>query len=144
MDEAMIVQNSFLRLRKESTIDACCEVPLLGRFIDLAYIKNNILTAIEFKLHDWKRAVRQSYDHRLGADFAYICMPERRVSEKMEEEIKAAGVGLIFYCEEGEWPFREIIKAPKSAEVWSGARHRLKEYIKENQGITFESSTSSH
>ena len=101
MCEQSIVEDAYQRLKENVLIKACCEVPMLGRFIDLAYIKGNSVVAIEFKLHNWRRAIRQSYDYRLGADFAYICMPKRKITQKMRNELLAAGVGLKFYLEDG-------------------------------------------
>jgi hypothetical protein len=133
MSEDLIVNNVYQRLIEDESITACREVPVLGRFVDLAYIKGRTVVAIEFKISNWRKAVQQSRDHKLGADFAYICMPRRIVTDKMRKEILAAGVGLKFYCEEGDWPFEEIIPAPRSKDVWKVARLSVKEYVKENQ-----------
>ncbi len=128
--EHAIVGDSFQRISKRKTIKACREVPLLGRCVDLMYISGNSLIAIEFKLFDWRKAIMQSYDHKLGADFAYICILERKVTTNMQKEFQQAGVGLIFYREKGRWPFELVIKAPKSNETWPAVRSRVASYIK--------------
>lgn len=128
-DERSLVIDAFNRLKKESIQFVCCEVPLLGRCIDLAFMVEESLFSVEFKLHNWRKAIQQARDHRLGADFAYICMPEREVTSQMRDEFNEAGVGLMFYKKSKGWPFKEIIKAPKSKETWSVARSDLTEYI---------------
>jgi len=134
--ERCIVNDAYQRLRKNSALlTVHCEVPLLGRSIDLAYILEDNLFAIEFKLKDWRRAIRQARDYKLGVDFAYICMPEREISTIMQKAIEEAEVGLIFYRETGKWPFKEIIKAPKSKEVWKKANLRLKKYLENVNNI---------
>lgn len=132
-DERSLVVAAFERLKNESIKFICCEVPLLGRCIDLAYIKGRSLISIEFKLSDWRRAINQARDHRLGADFSYICMPKREITDKMKEEFEKAGVGLVFFQENNGWPFEMAIKAPRSNETWSVARSNLSAYIREKQ-----------
>jgi len=131
--EREILISAYKRIKKRSTIDACCDAPLLGRCADLVYIAKNKLFSVEFKLKDWKKAIKQARDHRLGADYAYICMPERKVSVEMREEIRRSGLGLIFYRKQGRWPFKEIIKAPKSIDTWKIAYINLRRYVLSKQ-----------
>ena len=129
MTEQEIVKDSYNRLRNSTSLSSCCEVPMLGRSVDLVYIEGTFLVSIEFKLKNWRKALEQAYDHKLGADYAYICMPQRKVSEAMCSEFLDAGVGLVFYKEEGEWPFECAIEAPKSDEVWSSAKLKASRYV---------------
>lgn len=74
------------------------EVPFLSRSIDMVLVQNDeTIITIEFKLHDWKKALMQAKDHALGADKAYICLPMRKLSEKIEYSFKNSGIGLLFY-----------------------------------------------
>lgn len=98
----------------------------------MAYIVGKVLIAVEFKLHDWKRALVQSHDYLLGADYSYICMPERNLSEAMESKLTEKGIGLIFYRRKGRWPFKEVLKARKSNDIWAVARKNAETYILEN------------
>jgi hypothetical protein len=88
---------------------------------------------VEFKVHDWKRALLQVRAHLLAADYCYICMPERRVSDDMELALEQTGIGLLFYTDEGKWPFVPVIEAKRSEETWETARSWVLEYIGENQ-----------
>lgn len=129
MREITLVRHAFRRLQNSWRVTTRCEVPLLGRSVDLVYIIGGKIFAIEFKLKDWRRAVNQSRDHLLGADFAYICMPERKVTEEMRQELESYGIGLIFFKKDGRWPFKEVINAKPSDEIWSVARTRTLDYV---------------
>ena len=111
-----------------------CEVPILGRSVDLAYLTEEEVYTVEFKLRDWRRAIRQARDHLLGTDYAYICMPRRKVSDAMMSELQSVGVGLLFFCDEGDWPFEEIVEAPRSQVTSEIARKWTVEYIQNNEG----------
>lgn len=134
MTESELVADSLRRILRRRSVTVCCNVPLLGRCVDLAYIAGRALVSVEFKLRDWRRAVLQARDHRLGADFAYICMPERSVSDAMMGELRRSGVGLMFYRENGRWPFKEVIAASKSTEIWPAANAAFRKYILANRG----------
>ena len=82
----------------ESHCQVAINVPFMNQCIDLVYINtNNELVAVEFKLHDWKRAVQQSRTHLLGADRVYICIPCRAVTDELSESLTTHGIGLFFY-----------------------------------------------
>jgi hypothetical protein len=133
--ERDLQQDCLERLQSLKNVSVSHEVPLLGRFVDLVYIKDGRVVTVEFKLRDWRRAIAQAKDHLLGADYAYVCMPERKISDKLRKELKKAGVGLIFYRKGTTWPFDEVIGAPRSQETWSVARALLVDYV---NGIGFD------
>lgn len=93
------------------------EVPFLSRCIDLVFIEpdDGTLVTVEFKLDNWKHAVRQAKDHALGADQAYICLPSRKVDSEIQRYVKKSGVGLaIYYSKLG---IRFLIKPQRSRQV---------------------------
>lgn len=136
ISEKILVTRAFKKLKDYPSVRVCCEVPILGRSVDLAYVRDGLLFTVEFKLHDWRKAVTQARDHLLGADHSYICMPQRVVSEEMRLELDRVGLGLVFYKEEAKWPFVEVIKAPPSSETWEIAKSWVLEYIEGNEGTT--------
>jgi len=136
VSEKKLQEDALRRIRSLACVIACSEVPLLGRIVDLVYLESNKIITVEFKIRDWRRAILQARDHLLGADYSYICMPKRRVTDSLKEELRKVGIGLIFYRSQGEWPFETIITAPKSKETWKMARLNLLEYLsKENADI---------
>lgn len=129
MTERRIQYDSFKRLRSLTSINVRHEVPLLGRIVDLVYIQAGLVITVEFKMHDWRRAILQARDHLLGADYAYICMPKRKISEQLQSAIKKAQVGLVFHKKQGDWPFDIVIEAPRSKDTWEIARRDLVNYV---------------
>jgi hypothetical protein len=100
----------------------------------LAYVRRQEITAVEFKLHNWRRALAQARDHRLGADYAYVCMPTRPVSEQMRSEFKRLGIGLFWFTSEGSWPFETMLAAPRSEEAVEVIRAAFRGRISAKKG----------
>jgi hypothetical protein len=136
ISEKTLVDGALKKLKDFPSIRVCREVPVLGRSVDLAYVRGGILITVEFKVHDWRRALLQVRAHLLAADYCYICMPDRRVSNEMELSLERTGVGLLFYTKDGKWPFIQVIEAKRSEETWETARTWALEYIGENHGRT--------
>jgi hypothetical protein len=118
------VRAALLALRRLG-IPCVWEAALLGRSVDLALFHRDSLWTVEFKKHDWRKALEQARDHLLGTDFAYICMVERKPSAACLEAARDAGVGVLRLRNDNGWPFEVVRKAPRSAEVWEFARNRL-------------------
>lgn len=129
-EEAHLVERAFQKLEKNPSVTVRCSVPLLGRCVDLAYLHESSLVTVEFKLHDWRRALRQARDHRLATDYAYVCMLRREITMAMRQEFICLGVGLSFYSNRGDWPFEIAVQAPRSCETWSVARSWLCGYLR--------------
>jgi len=134
MKEVTLVNKSFRRIRRNTEKPVCREVPILGRNADLAYVDQNFLFSVEFKMHDWRRAIQQARDHQLAADYSYICMPRRNVTKALSDELEKHGVGLFFYRDKGNWPFEIIVEASRSFEVSEVARSWVLAFIHEKQG----------
>jgi len=128
-NERKIVCRAHHRLRAAGVV-VHCEVPLLGRSVDLVMKRGRHIITIEFKLHDWRRAIKQARDHRLAADFAYICMPRRQATQALQDALREDGIGLFYYIAEGRWPFELAVKARRSQEIWSVARRNLLSYLR--------------
>jgi hypothetical protein len=120
------------RLARVVDVIFSCEAPVVGRSADVALFRDDELHTIEFKLHDWRQAIRQAIDHQLGADFAYVCMPRRRVTDPMRDAFAEAGVGLLFFAE-ADWPFEIVFEATRSTGTWCVAYERLKAHIHQRQ-----------
>ena len=118
------VRAALIALRRLG-IPSAWEAALLGRSVDLAFFRGNAVYTVEFKKHDWRRALQQAHDHLLGADFAFVCLAERTPSEACLEAARGAGVGVLRLRTGNGWPFEVVVKAPRSAEMWRVARDRL-------------------
>ena len=96
------------------------EVPYLSRSVDMVFLGSDAEpVAVEFKLRDWQRAIKQAAFCLTGAAKAYICMPAQRVGETVVQAAKDRGVGvLVFHNEEGGFRCEERLPAPHSECLW--------------------------
>lgn len=77
------------------------QVPLHNRVIDLAALNSEgQLIGIEFKLKDWKRALKQALRNSNAFDYIYICVPGGSYLDRLTKEAKALGVGVMIYVKE--------------------------------------------
>ena len=58
--------------------------------------------AIEAKLHNWQRALKQAYRYKWFSHKSFVCLPNNRVNPARNniEKFKEMGVGLIGFCED--------------------------------------------
>lgn len=109
------------------------EVPVFCRSVDLVIREKQTarIFAIEFKLHDWKRAIQQAQSVGLCFDYLYICLPKPK-TDSSANKISAAcisnGVGLIFYDTEHN-EFCMEVEASKTTDVWEKERCRIVNYL---------------
>lgn len=117
---------SALTVLRRRGIQAAWEAALLGRSVDLAFILDDAVYTVEFKKRDWRRALLQAKDHLLGADFAYICVAGHEPTEGLLMEAREAGIGVVRYRANENWPFEVLVEARPSQQTWSVARNRLR------------------
>jgi len=132
--EGQLVKSAFDRLVLIPRLKVCCNVAILGRCIDLVFIKHGKIHTVEFKIRDIRRAVRQARDHKLASDYSYICVPRKQITEPIFDLILGAGIGLFFFDETSQWPFDTVRKAPRSDETWIVAHEKLRHHIIEKDG----------
>ena len=91
------------------------EMPIYRNRIDLIAFNFNHLIAVELKLKDWKRALRQASYYQLGVDYSYISMPfyQAIAIYRWKHLLEQEGVGLYgVLLDNGE--VRELVKPKKS------------------------------
>jgi hypothetical protein len=91
------------------------EIPIHRNRIDLIAYDQKRLIAVELKLRNWQRAVRQAAYYQFGSDLSYIAMPFYQAIEahKRRYKLDQDGVGLFaVILATGE--VRELIKAKQS------------------------------
>ena len=120
--EAELRSRFIKNIGNRDDIDVYIEVPVFCRSVDLV---------IEFKLHDWKRAIQQAQSVGLCFDYLYICLPKPKTNSsasKISDTCISNGVGLIFYDTELNEFFIEV-EASKTADVWEKERCRIVNYL---------------
>jgi hypothetical protein len=90
-----------------------CEVPFLSRCIDMVLItKETQIITIEFKIKNWRKALEQAKNHKLGADKSYICLPEKTLSGELTKLLEQEQIGLYIYNPEAPCIINECYPAP--------------------------------
>ena len=114
--EMMDISFSYLSQQKDFKI-VKQEVPFLSRCIDIVFInESNEVISIELKVHDWRHAIEQAINHKLGADKSYICLPKRKLSESLSSALRATGIGLLFFDKDEKEPLYEVLAASPNTE----------------------------
>ncbi len=96
MNENDFVKNIIVFLR-EYDFKVKTEIPNMGQSIDIVAYKGKWLTAIEVKMHDWRRAINQCETHELIVDFIYIAIATKSISEKLKDFASERGYGILHY-----------------------------------------------
>lgn len=109
------------------------EVPVFSRSVDLVIqeIDTSLLTAIEFKINDWKRAILQIQGVGLCFDYLFICLPKPKTLSGCTKIISACelrGIGLYFY-DYVENIFEKIIDGIKSTTIWEAQKRQVINYL---------------
>jgi hypothetical protein len=74
------------------------EVPLLDRGVDVFGVKTGRGTqsyAVELKLRDWQKALKQAAVYQLCADYCYVAMPCDKATRLDQKDFEEAGVGIL-------------------------------------------------
>ncbi|MVB12313.1 hypothetical protein CAFE_30460 [Caprobacter fermentans] len=131
------LRESFLKSFKEKNQQLICEVPVFSRSIDVVKYNNisHEVSAIEFKLSDWKRAIKQALRVGICFDYLEICIPKPKTDRAINTVVNSCteqGIGLYFYNYEND--FFEYVLRPKHIEdVWTVQKASVINYIK---GVT--------
>ena len=74
------------------------ELTFFDRGIDVYGIKSSrprTSFAVELKLTDWRKALRQAAIYQLCSDYSYVALPARTLFQIDPQPFKASGVGLL-------------------------------------------------
>jgi len=83
---------------------------------DIVAFKDGLVTAVELKIENWKRAIIQAKNYQLGADYVYIAFPLMKsynVLRKAEFNLKNNGIGFLIINEKTS-KVCKIIEAKRS------------------------------
>ncbi len=111
------------------------EVPVFSRSVDLVELdgRSRRITAVEFKINDWKRAIKQLSEISLCFDYLVLCVPMPK-TDKCLEKIKDAcvekGVGLILWNQVDD-SFVKICNPVEACDIWQEPKRQILKYLKE-------------
>jgi len=108
----------------------------------VAFHPDGVVSAVELKLADWKKAIIQAKNYQLAADYVYIAFPSKKstlVLQRAEDILRKQGIGLFSIAEE-TLKMEKVISAKRSTnkfgsisldEVWmQKTRCRTKKRIR--------------
>ncbi len=113
------------------------EVPVFSRSVDLVEFDSHSrkITAVEFKISDWKRAIRQLSDISICFDYLILCVPKPK-TDKCIESIKNAclekGMGLILW-DQSDNSFMRICEPAAVTDIWKEPKRKILKYLKERE-----------
>ena len=111
------------------------EVPIFSASADMIIIDSNKnIQAIEFKLKNWKRAIKQVKNHSIVVDYISICIlkPKKQKTRlEIEEHCSNEGIGLYYVDRQlDQVAIEQVVSGNKTKTVWEVEKERLLEYIK--------------
>lgn len=95
------------------------EVWINGRIADLyAYEQGGEPVAVELKLTNWKKAIRQAEAYQLGAVYTYVALPVLHVSKVLRQAsaLRSRNVGLFGVAPGTGDGFRRASEKPEQEE----------------------------
>lgn len=113
------------------------EVPVFSRSVDLVEFDGHSrkITAVEFKINDWKRAIKQLSEISLCFDFLVLCVPKPKTS-KCIENIKSScaekGMGLILW-DQSDNSFTKICEPIEASDIWKEPKRQIIKYLKDKE-----------
>jgi hypothetical protein len=115
------------------------EVPVYRNRADMVAYNDNELIAVELKLKNWKRALRQAAYYQLGADVTYIAMPFGEAFEvyKKRKMLNRERVGLLAVIMNNH-EVRELIKPEPSVKKLDYIEKHIRKIISKKFEITDE------
>ena len=118
---------------KEEEIQLVCEVPVFCRSVDLVKYdqKKKNVTAIEFKTHNWKRALEQVMSTAVSFDYLEICVQKPKTKKAQENIINVCrelGVG-IYFLESELKQFEYVLLPQKVDKIWKVQKTQVIDFI---------------
>lgn len=117
----------------DNDVQLVCEVPVFCRSVDLVKYnqKERAVTAVEFKTHNWKRALEQVISTSVSFDYLEICVQKpktRKVQEKIITTCGEHGVG-IYFMENEKQQFEHVLLPQKVRRMWEVQKTQVIQFI---------------
>ena len=122
----------------DKNVKLVCEVPVFCRSVDLVKYdrREHVITAVEFKTHNWKRALEQVTSTAVSFDHLEICIQKPKtlkVQEKIVGVCRELGVG-IYFMENEEGKFEHVLRPQRVEKMWKVQKSQVIRFIKEQGG----------
>ncbi len=133
-----ILRDKFCLYRQTNTsIEIYKEVPVYSRSVDLVEYNINTkeLTAIEFKINDWKRALKQLNCITMCFDYLVLCIPRPKTQKcilNIYEACKQNGIGLYLW-DDGNDIFTHDCMEINTKTIWKIQKQNIIKYLKNKE-----------
>lgn len=130
-----ILRDKFCLYRQANTyIEIYKEVPVYSRSVDLVEYNINTkeLTAIEFKINDWKRALKQLNCITMCFDYLVLCIPKPKTQKcilNISETCKQGGIGLYLWDDENDIFTHDCMEI-NTKTIWEIQKQSIIKYLK--------------
>lgn len=101
------------------------EIPTMGQSADIVAERSEQLTFVEAKIYNWKRALLQCKNHQIVADYIYIAIGTKSVSQDFYDAAREKGVGIIQYNHESD-SCNVYLEAAANDNIWLPQQNVLK------------------
>lgn len=117
----------------KDTLKLMYEVPFKRKRIDIAFCDKSCkkVYAIEVKLNDWKKALKQAALNQIVCNYSYVALPESKINRMNQNDFEyflMNGVGLFSVGER----VKVIITAQESKYIDEKNHSEIKEIIISN------------
>ncbi len=105
------------------------EVPNMGQSVDVVIDIDDRLIFVEVKVKNWSKALEQCRAHEMVADYIYIAIATKCISDDLLVQAKNKGYGIIhFNWDTSRWEIVE--ESCKNDNIWIPQRLILKSKLK--------------
>nr|MBQ4457048.1 hypothetical protein [Clostridia bacterium] len=109
------------------------EVPVFSRSVDLVEFDahSRKITAVEFKVSDWKRAIKQLLEVAACFDYLVLCYPKPKTEEcrnNIRSRCDELGIGLLLW-DKNSGLFLCECKPASVFTIWKVQKKRVISYI---------------
>lgn len=123
----------FIENWKDKNIKLVCEVPVFCRSVDLVKYdqRKKAVTAVEFKTHNWKRALEQVLNTAVSFDYLEICVQKPKTQKTQENIISICsklGVG-VYFLESNLQKFEYVLLPKKVDRIWKVQKTQVIDFI---------------
>ena len=113
------------------------EIPVFSRSVDLVECDCNweSITAIEFKISDWKRAIEQLLQVAPCFDYLVLCFPKPKTDKclhNIEEKCSKLGIGLVVWHSDKD-EFTSVCLPEKAKTLWCAQKNSVISYLKQQR-----------
>lgn len=132
----------FINHWQDADIQLVCEVPVFCRSVDLVTYnqKDQAVTAVEFKTHNWKRALEQVISTAASFDYLEICVQKpktKKTQEKIIHTCSECGVG-IYFMENERHQFEHVLLPQRVKKMWKVQKTQVIRFIERGGCVVCE------